>query len=166
MQFDEASPEHRARESFAAQGSHWSQHFTTIVCRTQLLEYKYSRDQISQVKEQLYEKMKEHARKREEELQKEAQDGEDGAYRDLEEAKQNEDSFQRDRPESNATSIAESNLRFQENYIGGQRRLGEEESGFEEVASDHFLRMQIRVRQFSPYICESLDLDANGFENI
>ena len=85
--------------------------------------------------------MKEHAQSRQEEIQEEAQDGEGTGGQDWEESKENEDGLMRDSPEQNATSIAESNLRFQENYIGGQRRFGEEDSGFEEVASDHFLRM-------------------------
>ena len=109
--FDEAQHEgasaKQPKDSYAEEGNRWSQHFTTIVCRTQLLEYKFSRDQISEVKEKLYEKMKEHAERRDEEARREAREG--GRDFELDEYR---DEDMRLEPQQSATSIAESNLRF------------------------------------------------------
>jgi hypothetical protein len=35
-----------------------------------------------------------------------------------------------------------------------------------EVACQNYLRMNLKIRQFSPYICDNLDLDNFGFSNI
>ena len=36
----------------------------------------------------------------------------------------------------------------------------------QEVARQPFMKMRLQIRQFAPYICDSLDLDQFGFKNI
>jgi hypothetical protein len=35
-----------------------------------------------------------------------------------------------------------------------------------EVNRQSYMRMLLKVRQFSPYICDSIDLDSFGFDDI
>ena len=63
-----------------AQDSPGSSNFTTIVCSAQRIEYVYGREQLSCIKEELYQKLKEFARARQKKKQKqEAAEAEEAA---------------------------------------------------------------------------------------
>lgn len=140
--------------------------FSTIVCKAHRIEYVYAREQISSIKEALYTKLKEFSRQRRRE-QAQAEQAMEPDEETLGED-QIDSSSKKVAPEVSSLAFAEQEAEepgsevLEEPIPEAQPEVGE--SAFESKQS--YMRVLLKIRQFSPYICDSLDLESFGFDDI
>jgi len=167
-----AAPEDPLKASPDGQEGKVPSNLTTIVCKAQRIEYVYGREQISQVKEALAGKLQEYARSRPRARQASAGAPEGGAGEQLGAAQI--DSSVTKAPGVEPASLAKPDLlglpqppdsrEPEEKGPSASTPRGDGEAT--EVGRQSYMRMLLKIRQFAPYICDSVDLDNFGFEGI
>lgn len=126
---------------------------TTIVFRSERIEYYFGRHPIEDIKEELF---KRYQQFRESAQQPAAEEAKEGQVHD----EDDED-------------LMDTSIRHTDRYLGSRHSSqsdkdgkGADETKYTEFAKKQFLLMRVRIKQLSPYICENADLDSLSFESI